>query len=84
MGEGGLVPVVVALLGRAGALTALKLLDLVRVLYEAAPRPKAFLARPALADQLTHLAADECSSHSVLVRKQAQRLLDAFRLNTVV
>ena len=56
----------------------------VRVLYAAHPAPKRFAARLALAEQLRRLAAGgDRTGRSVLVRKQAHSLLEAFRINSV-
>ncbi|KAK9823005.1 hypothetical protein WJX81_005420 [Elliptochloris bilobata] len=82
--EGGLGPLVAEMLRRASALTALNVLQLVRVLYAAHPAPKRFAARLALAEQLRRLAAGgDRTGRSVLVRKQAHSLLEAFRINSV-
>lgn len=55
-----------------------------RVLYAAHPAPKRFAARLALAEQLRRLAAGgDRTGRSVLVRKQAHSLLEAFRINSV-
>lgn len=86
MGQGGLTPLVVAMLGRASAITALQLLQVLRTLYEFHPRPKQFVVQYNLAEHLRALAEGEKSSakHSVLVCKQALSLLQAFRVHSAV
>ena len=77
----GMAPLLVQLLKQPNALTALNLLQIVRCMYEQHPRPKEFIVKFSIAEQLRRLAA--ASSQAVLVRKQAQNLLDAFQLNAV-
>ncbi len=77
----GMAPLLVQLLKQPNALTALNLLQIVRCMYEQHPRPKEFIIKFSIAEQLRRLAA--ASSQAVLVRKQAQNLLDAFQLNVV-
>ncbi|DBA67330.1 TPA: hypothetical protein ACH3X2_001627 [Trebouxia sp. C0005] len=77
----GMAPLLVQLLKQPNALTALNLLQIVRCMYEQHPRPKEFIVKFSIAEQLRRLAA--ASSQAVLVRKQAQNLLDAFQLNVV-
>ncbi|KAL3139702.1 hypothetical protein ABBQ38_004012 [Trebouxia sp. C0009 RCD-2024] len=77
----GMAPLLVQLLKQPNALTALNLLQIVRCMYEQHPRPKEFIIKYSIAEQLRRLAA--ASSQAVLVRKQAQNLLDAFQLNVV-
>lgn len=77
----GLAPIVIQLLKHQNALTALNLLQMVRCMYEQHPRPKEFIVKYSIAEQLKRLSA--ASSQAVLVRKQAQSLLDAFQLNVV-
>ena len=77
----GLAPIVIQLLKHPNALTALNLLQMVRCMYEQHPRPKEFIVKYSIAEQLKRLSA--ASSQAVLVRKQAQSLLDAFQLNVV-
>ena len=57
VGQGGLTPVVIAMLAHASALPALQLLQVLRALYEHAPRPKQFVVQFGLADALAALAA---------------------------
>lgn len=100
VGQGGLTPIVVAMLGRASALPALQLLQVLRTLYEHAPRPKQFVVQFGLPDALSALVAGEDAKsggranangaappavgQSVLVRKQALALLQALRVHTAV
>ncbi|KAK9810498.1 hypothetical protein WJX72_011817 [[Myrmecia] bisecta] len=82
--QAGLPAVLVELLKAASALTALSLLQMVRCMYEHHPRPKDLLVKTALVEQLRRLAAGVRTHQAVLVRKQAQNLLDAFQINCVL
>ncbi|CAL8466918.1 g6454 [Coccomyxa elongata] len=86
VGQGGLAPLVVDMLGRAGALTQLQLLQVLRALYEYAPRPKQFVVQHGLAECLRGLAqgGGRGASQSVLVRKQALSILQALQVHTAV
>ena len=85
VGQGGLAPLVVAMLGRAGALTQLQLLQVLRTLYEFHPRPKQFVVQHGLAECLRGLAqGGRGASQSVLVRKQALSILQALQVHTAV
>ena len=77
-GRAGLV---VEMLKSASALTALSLLQMVRLIYEHHPRPKEFVAKYAIAEQLRELSRQQ--STVVLVKKQAVHLLHAFQINSV-
>ena len=79
----GLAGLVVEMLRSASALTALSLLQMVKLIYEHHPRPKEFVAKYAIAAQLRRLASGERTSQSVLVRKQASHLLHAFQINSI-
>ncbi|CAG9463221.1 unnamed protein product [Pedinophyceae sp. YPF-701] len=73
-----------ALLGEErDALLRRSLLKVIRHLYEHHPQPKEFLLDPHLQDALHRLTNAE-HENAVMVRAEAQKLLDAFRLNTVM
>jgi hypothetical protein len=84
LASAGLAQRAISLLHRASAAIALSLLELIRLLYEAHPRPKEFIARYRVAAALNSLAHGSPAAGQVLVRKRAQNLLDAFQLNTVL
>ena len=77
----GLPPLLVDLLKQHKALTILNLLAVVRVIYQHHPRPKEFIVKFNIAEQLRQLVASNNSQ--VLVRTKAQELLDAFQMNSV-
>lgn len=79
----GLAGIVVEMLKTASALTALSLLQMVRVIYEHHPRPKEFVAKYNITDQLRELSKARGSQSSVLVNKQATHLLHAFQINSI-
>jgi hypothetical protein len=74
----GLAARATELLRRPAAPVALALLDLLRLLYEADPEPERFVAANRVASALQALADGAAAGEQVLVRKQAQALLDAF------
>lgn len=78
----GLAGIVVEMLKTASALTALSLLQMVRVIYEHHPRPKEFVAKYNITDQLRDLSKAR-GNQSVLVSKQATHLLHAFQINSI-
>lgn len=84
-GRSGLPPLLCELLKRPPALAALPLLQALRAIYEHHPRPKEFLVKWPIQESLRRLVAGggADASQAVLVRRQAQSLLDAFRVNTV-
>ena len=79
----GLAGLVVEMLRTASALTALSLLQMVKVIYEHHPRPKEFVAKYAITDQLRDLSKQHGDNTSVLVKKQATHLLHAFQINSI-
>lgn len=86
MSTQGLAGLVVELLRRASALTALDLLQIVRCMYEQHEHPKEFVVKYGLTPVLRAMASGDRwrPGEAVLVRKQAQALLDAFQINTVL
>lgn len=83
-GRTALPPLLMELLKRPPAMAALPLLQALRAIYEHHPRPKEFLVKYPVQEQLRRLVADGSdASEAVLVRSQAHSLLDAFRVNTV-
>ena len=79
----GLPAVLVSMLSGANALTALPLLQTISCIYEQHPRPKAFVAQHAIVQQLRRFVAPG-DQQFVLVTKQAQLLLNAFNVNSVI
>jgi hypothetical protein len=73
VGQGGLTPEVVGMLPRAPALTALQLLQVLRVLYEHARSPKQFIVQYGLADALRALAPDDDGARLGDLRGRARR-----------
>jgi len=79
----GLAGIVVEMLKTASALTALSLLQMVKIFYEHHPRPKDFVSKYAITDQLRELSRQNGTNSSVLVNKQATHLLHAFQINSI-
>lgn len=74
---------VLDLLRQPSPAVALPLMDVLKSLYENYPRPKEFIIKHRVVPVLTALANGTVASEQVLVRHQAQNLLDAFQANTV-
>lgn len=83
LAQNGLAARVVELLKRPGATAALSLLQMLRAMYEHHPRPKEFIVKYRVQQTLAALAHGQSAANQVLVRKQAQNLLDAFQVNVV-
>ncbi|PRW61538.1 MAP3K epsilon kinase 1-like isoform X2 [Chlorella sorokiniana] len=84
LAQNGLAPRVVELLRRPNATAALSLLQMLRAMYEHHPRPKEFIVKYRVQQALAALAHGQSATNQVLVRKQAQNLLDAFQVNVVL
>lgn len=74
---------VLELLKQPSAASALPLLEILKCLYENHPRPKEFILKNRVIGVLGALANGTVSSDQVLVRHQAQNLMDAFQVNMV-
>ncbi|GAB4815162.1 hypothetical protein N2152v2_002208 [Parachlorella kessleri] len=83
LAQRGLAARVMELLKKPNAHTCLSLLDILRVLYENHPNPKEFIMKYRVQQTLHALAHGQSARDAVLVRKQAQNLLDAFQVNLV-
>lgn len=79
----GLPSAVVEMLRTASALTALQLLQMVSVIYEHHPRPKEFVAKYNIVARLNDLKRGQGETASVIVKKRADTLLQAFQINSV-
>jgi len=86
MGQGGLTAIVLDTLTQTSALTALDLLQVLRVLYEFHPRPKQYVAQHGISEHLQRLASggDRSRGQSVLVQKQASSLLQALKVQSAI
>jgi len=74
---------ILELLKQPSAASALPLLEILKSLYENHPRPKEFILKNRVIGVLGALANGTLSSDQVLVRHQAQNLMDAFQVNMV-
>jgi len=80
--SGGTLPgVAVAMLREELPMTSLPLLKILRSLYEAHPHPKEFIIQHGIHKAVQGLAEGE---KAALVAKQAQNLLDAFQINSIL
>jgi len=81
LSEGPLPSLVVAMLRDDRPMTSLPLLKILRALYEAHPHPKEFIILHRIHSVVQTLAE---RGKSALVAKQAQNLLDAFQINSIL
>lgn len=84
LASSGLASRATELLKRAPPPTALALMDIVQLMYEAHPSPKDFIAEYRVGPALASLAAGAQAGDQVLVRKRANNLLQAFSVNAVI
>lgn len=81
LSAGTLPGLAVAMLREESPMTSLPLLKILRSLYEAHPHPKEFIIQHGIHKAVQGLAKDE---KATLVAKQAQNLLDAFQINSIL
>ncbi len=83
LAQRGLPALVVQLLRQASPLDSLPLLEMLRCMYEQHPRPKEFIIKFGVAEQLRRMIAVGSQNGAQLVPQKAQSLLDAFSMNSV-
>ena len=82
LSSGALPALAVAMLREELPMTSLPLLKILRSLYEAHPHPKDFIIQHKIHAAVRSLA--EADARAALVAKQAQNLLDAFQINSIL
>ncbi|KAG2444433.1 hypothetical protein HXX76_001186 [Chlamydomonas incerta] len=80
---GGLVPWLLAMIQHAAPINRVKILDIVRILYEHYPRPKEFIMMYKIQDVLAMLLRTHGRDADAVIQ-QAQRLLSAFDINVLL
>ncbi|GIL49282.1 hypothetical protein Vafri_5411 [Volvox africanus] len=80
---GGLVPWLLAMIQHAAPINRVKILDIVRILYEHYPRPKEFIMMYKIQDVLAMLLKTHGRDADAVIQ-QAQRLLAAFDINVLL
>ncbi|GFR52579.1 hypothetical protein Agub_g15172 [Astrephomene gubernaculifera] len=80
---GGLVPWLLAMIQHAAPINRVKILDIVRILYEHYPRPKEFILMYKIQDVLAMLVRTHGRDADAVIQ-QAQRLLSAFDINVLL
>jgi hypothetical protein len=75
---------VVAMLAKERPMTVLPLLKILRSLYEAHNHPKEFIIQHGILKTIESLAKGEKNHKMAVVAKQAQNLLDAFQINSIL
>ncbi len=80
----GLASRITELMNEAYPPSTLALLELLKILYEIEPQPKEFLSRNRVIPALKKLTSGGNAEDQVLVQMQANKLLTAFSVNTVI